>query len=92
MKQKEFESSMEIIRGNLRNASHVSAKLMKEFEQEIKTAVKELRIDRITMSQIETIIERYKEFSEAAAFVSQEFRKLQVCIGAQTIADTEKET
>lgn len=73
MKKKNFEKSMEVIRANFRNATHVSGEIVKSAREDIVNIQKNMSIEPEFLYQMQIIIDEYKEFSEAAASVYQQF-------------------
>lgn len=84
MKQKEFEKSMEVILGNLRNASHASKELLKSSNVDLADIQKLMLIEPLIFYQMQTIIDEYRNFSTLANVVSLEFRALKARI--ETVA------
>lgn len=80
MKQKDFEKSMEVILGNLRNASHVSQELLKSSNADHAAVQKSMLVDPVLFYQMQTIIDEYEKFSTLACVVTMEFRALKAKI------------
>lgn len=80
MKQKDFEKSMSVILGNLRNASHVSKELLKSSNADLAAVQKMMLVDPEILYQMQTIIDEYEKFSTMACLVSVEFSALKAKI------------
>lgn len=80
MKQKDFEKSLEVILGNLRNASHVSQELMKSSKADLEVVQKSMLVDPVLFYQMQAIIDGYEKFSMLACVVTMEFRALKAKI------------
>lgn len=74
MKRKDFEKSMEVILGNLRNASHASKELLKNSKADLADSQKTMLIEPLVFYQMQTIVDEYQKFSEIAAMVSKQFK------------------
>lgn len=74
MKQKDFEKSMKVILGNLRNASHVSQELLKSSNADLVAIQKAMLVEPDILYQMQTIIDEYHKFSKLAFLVATEFR------------------
>lgn len=80
MKPKDFEKSMEVILGNLRNASHVSQELLKSSNADLAAVQKTMLADPDMLYRMKTIIDEYEKFSTLACVVTMEFRALKAKI------------
>lgn len=74
MKQKNFEKSISVILGNLRNASHASKELLESSNRDIEAIQKSLLVEPLVFNQMQTIIDEYQKFSETAGTVVQRFK------------------
>lgn len=74
MKQKDFEKSISVILGNLRNASHASKELLENANKDIANIQKTMLVEPLVFKQMQTIIDEYQKFSETAGTVVQRFK------------------
>lgn len=74
MKQKDFEKSLEVILGNLRNASHMSKELLKSSNADLAVIQKTMLADPDMLYRMKTIVDEYEKFSTLACVVAMEFR------------------